>query len=221
MPMLFQRLAWVPLRVLTSIFGSLEIRGVENAQKIKGPMVIASNHISELDPFLIVACFSFFSPHIPLFYVSREKGFYKKGWRTKVYGGTFFRMMGAYPAYTGLNDYEQALRHHLEIIKKRSVCIFPMGGIHLENEHAKAKGGVSYLAKTTSLPILPIRIQGLEKITFKEFFGGERKVIVTFGKPLYAKDIFPMMKKESAEGASYSECEKAATMLMEKISQLT
>lgn len=219
MPMLLQRLAWVPLRFGTSLFGTLKIKGVEHAEKIKGNMIIASNHISELDPMLIVACFPFFSRHLPLFYVSRESGFYKKGWRTKIYGGRFFKMMGAWPAYSGLNNYEKALEHHLKIIKKRSVCIFPMGGISLD-EGTQAKGGVSYLAQATGLPILPIRIQGLEELTFKDYFGMKRKVKVTFGEPLYAKDIFDEVDNPIVN-ENRNDYEKAASVVMSKINQLT
>ena len=51
-----------------------------------------------------------------------------------MYGGTFFRMMGAYQAYVGLKNYDQALRHHLEAIKDGyTVCIFPMGKIYLSH----------------------------------------------------------------------------------------
>ena len=220
MPSFLQHLAWGPLRLSMRIFCSLKIRGVENIEGLSGNAIIASNHTCELDPLLIVACLPFFSHHLPLIFVSREKSFYGKGWRNFVYGGTFFRMMGAYPAYVGLKNYEQALRHHLEAIKEVStVCIFPMGKIYLSHEQAKAKGGAAFLAQRTGLPIIPVLIQGIEELTLSDFFKGKRKLTVTFGAPLYAKDIF---KDTTAivNDDSRNDYEDAATVLMKKISQL-
>ena len=90
MPRTIQRLAWVPLCALFSLFVSFTVKGRENLANIKGPIIVASNHISELDPLLVIAALPFFCRHIPLFYVSREKGFYKVNWRSVIYGGNFF-----------------------------------------------------------------------------------------------------------------------------------
>ena len=101
-PSLFQHFSWGPLKLLMKIFCFLEIKGSENIENVKGNMIIASNHISELDPVLIVSCLPFFSKHIPFYFVSLLKKEYTNGWRKLLYGGNFFRLMGAYPAYLGL-----------------------------------------------------------------------------------------------------------------------
>lgn len=221
MPAIFQRFIWVPLRVSMSIFCSLKVEGVEHVKNIRGNMIIASNHSSELDPLLIVACLPFFSRHLPLFFTSREKDFYASmGWKRIIYGGTFFRMMGAYQAYVGLKNYELALRHHLKFINEgKNICIFPSGKRNLRGEKPTAKGGVGFLARETQLPIMPILIQGLENLTLADFFSGKRKVTVTFGKPLYAKDIFQNAAKVVID-TGRNDYEKAAAVLMEKIAQL-
>lgn len=220
MPSFLQHLAWGPLRLSMRIFCSLKIRGAENIEGLTGNVIIASNHTCELDPLLIVACLPFFSPHLPLIFVSREKSFYKKNWGTFMYGGTFFRMMGAYQAYVGLKNYDQALRHHLEAIKDGyTVCIFPTGKIYLSYEQARAKGGASFLAQKTSLPIIPVLIQGIEQLTFSDFLKGKRKLTVTFGAPLYAKDIFKNITT-IVNDDTRNDYENAATVLMEKIARL-
>jgi len=203
------------------LFCSFEIKGIENVIGLKGGVIIASNHISELDPLLISACLPFFSKHLPLFYVSREKSFYKKSWRSfLLYGGTFFRMMGAYPAYTGLNDYRQALRHHIELIHQgKDAVIFPMGKKYLQREPSKAKGGVAFLARETQSPVVPVLIQGIENFSFAAFLSRKRKLTITFGKPLSSKDIFETVERAVAD-SERNDCEKAASVLMEKIFQL-
>ncbi len=184
-------------------------------------MIIASNHTSELDPLLIVACLPFFSRHLPLFFTSREKNFYaENGWKRIIYGGIFFKMMGAYQAYVGLKNYKRALHHHLTFIDKgKSVCIFPSGKRNLRGEAPVAKGGVSFLAREKQLPIVPLLIQDLEQLTFRDLLSGKRKVIVTFGAPLYAKDIF-QNTEDAVIDVDRNDYEKAASVLMEKILQL-
>jgi len=222
MPIIFQRLAWGPVRLTLWLFSNLEIRGLEHLKRIRGNMIIASNHSNQLDPILIVACFPFFSRHLPLVFGSREKDFYaKSGWQRLIYGGLFFRLMGAYPMYSGLNNYETALRHHLAFAHKgESICIFPAGKQKVDHEIPKARGGIGYLAHTTNLPILPVRIQGLEDMTFLSVWTGKHKVIVTFGEPLETKDIFinTSFIKLTQEENPYAH---AAAVIMEKVEQLT
>lgn len=221
MPTILQRLAWGPVRLILTLFADLEIRGLGNLQRIRGNMIIASNHSNQLDPILIVACFPFFSRHLPLVFGSREKEFYaKRGWRRWVYGGLFFRLMGAHPMYGGLRNYEAALRHHLSFARGgKSVCIFPTGKQKIPKVTPKARGGVGYLAYATSLPILPIRIQGLEGMTFVSVWSGKHKVIVTFGEPIESKDIFMNTDfvKLTEEQNPYAD---AAAILMERIDRL-
>ncbi|KKU79101.1 MAG: L-acyl-sn-glycerol-3-phosphate acetyltransferase [Parcubacteria group bacterium GW2011_GWA2_47_7] len=222
MPNVLQRLAWGPVRLILKLFAGLEVRGLENLKRIRGNMIIASNHANQLDPILIVACFPFFSKHLPLVFGSREKDFYaKSGWRRLIYGGLFFRLMGAHPMYAGLRDYESALRHHLEFARNgKSVCIFPTGKQKIRQEMLRAGGGVGYLAYATNLPILPVRICGLENVTFLSVWTGKHKVTVTFGEPIHSRDIFV-----NAEFVTLSETQndyrEAATNLMNKIHSLT
>ncbi|MDP3697018.1 MAG: lysophospholipid acyltransferase family protein [Candidatus Taylorbacteria bacterium] len=220
-PGFLQRFAWIPLRVVLTVFCSLKIRGVENIESIEGSVVIAISHTSELDPLLVVACMSFFSRHLPFFYVTREKKFYSNmDWKRLIYGGTFFKLMGAYPALVGLKNYEIALQHHLNFIRDgKNVCIFPSGKIALGEKSLKARGGVSFLAQKTNRPIIPILIQGADNISLWDVFSGKRKITVTIGMPLWSKDIF-RDGKNALINKDRNDYEEAATILMEKIARL-
>ncbi len=220
LPSFFQHLAWIPLRVSMRFFCSLEIRGVENVKELNSNMIFASNHTSELDPLLIVACLPFFSKHLPLYFVSREKSFYKNRLGTLFYGGTFFRMMGAYPAFVGLHNYKHALTHHLKLIQEgKNIVIFPMGKIYLQNTPAKPRGGATFLARRTQLPIIPVSIRGIEQFTLADFLHKKRKLIVTFGKPIYSKDLFQGIDNVVVD-EERNDYEKASSLLMEKILKL-
>jgi len=195
LPEFFQRLIWGPLRLFMVTFCSLQIKGSHNLKNLKSNMIIASNHQSELDPLLIVACLPFFTRHFPIIYVTREKSFFSgenwKKWKQILYGGAFFRMIGAYPTYVGLKNYKLALSHHLEILKiGNNIGIFPTGRkVKNKEEIVKIKGGVSFLAQQSKAPIIPVFIQGLENLTFKNAFSRKMRVTVTFGTPLYLQDI--------------------------------
>lgn len=219
MPSFFQHVSWGPLRVAMRLFCSFQIKGLEHLIGSNRGIIIASNHISELDPLLISACLPFFSRHLPLYYVSREKDFYKNSRKSFMYGGTFFRLMGAYPAYVGLHNYRLALRHHLELITQgKNVVIFPMGKKYPQRDATKAKGGVAFLARETKAPIVPVLIQGIEHFSFLALLSGKRKLTITFGKPINSDDIFKVDERTLADNKN--EYERAASVLMEKIFQL-
>jgi 1-acyl-sn-glycerol-3-phosphate acyltransferase len=221
-PELSERLTWLPTRLLFNLCGSLELRGFENIEKIGTNAIIASNHSNEADPIIITACMPFFSSHLPLFFVSREKKFYgDMGWKKIIYGGTLFKMWGAYQVYEGLRDYKKSLRNHITLLRHgRNVLIFPTGKRNIQGEHPKGKGGVSFLALETGLPIVPVLIEGVERMTFRDLIFGKRKIRVTFGKPLYAQDIF-----KDAEHATITDerndYEDASTVILDKIADLS
>ena len=212
---IIQRVAWLPLRVIFSFFLRMEFKGIENVQKLKANAIFAANHANEFDPLIIVSCLPFFSRHIPLIFVSREMEFYEKlGWRGKIYGGLFFKLMGALQVYTGLNDYRNALKHHIDALEcGKNVCIFPMGKKHLDEDIHQAKGGVAYLAGVSGLPIVPVRITGIEYMKDGDFWGRRRKLIVTFGDPVY----FSELSEVNSTNPNKDLCEQVAVSLMEKI----
>ncbi|MEK9177844.1 MAG: lysophospholipid acyltransferase family protein [Patescibacteria group bacterium] len=187
-PLILQKIIWVPTRFLLRFFGRLHIHGLENLRNIKGPIIFASNHSSETDVFLMPASLPFFSRFSPIFYVSREKSFYKNsGWRQMFYGGTFFKAWGAYPVYVGLHDYAKSLANHIEIINDGgSVNIFPEGKRTTDGAIKTARGGAAYLSYATRAAIVPVRFEGNFNLTLKEFFTRRRHFAIFFGKPLYA-----------------------------------
>ncbi|PIP04181.1 MAG: hypothetical protein COX54_00590 [Candidatus Yonathbacteria bacterium CG23_combo_of_CG06-09_8_20_14_all_46_18] len=212
---IIQRSTWFPLRVIFSILLRMEFRGVENVKKLRTNAIFASNHANEFDPLIIVSCLPFFSRHIPLVFVSREKSFYERlGWRGKIYGGLFFKLIAAPQTYTGLNDYKKALKHHVEALRcSRSVCIFPMGKKHLDEDVHQAKGGVSFLAATSGVPIVPVRITGIEYMKDDDFWNRRRKLRVTFGEPIY----FSELSGKDNTNPDKNLCERTAVSLMERI----
>ncbi len=221
-PSIFQRLAWVPLRLLFYFFCSLEIIGQENFKNLKSNIIIASGHSSELDSIIAIASLPFFSRYLPLFFVSREKDFYKHfGWKKIIYGGTFFKILGAYQVHVNLKNYEQSLCDHLVLLRHgKSVLIFPSGKRNTYGETPKARGGVSFLAKETNLPVIPMLIEGVEHMTLHDLLFHKRKIRVIFGKPLYVKDIFKDIKNPTIN-TGRNDYKTATAAIFKKIAQLS
>lgn len=184
-------------------------------------VIFAVNHSGELDAVIVPAALPFLSRLMPMFYTSREQSFYKNsGWRQIFYGGLLFKLWGAHPVKIGLMNYELSLQTHVEIINHgNSVLIFPEGSTTKDGNLKKGKGGVTYLAYKTGVPIVPIYIQGLFKLNIKEWFSRRRQVSITFGKPIAAVELFP--SGQPFLDASRDDFLNAAQIVMARIAALS
>ena len=113
-----------------------------------GGALVASNHMSGLDPFLLIAA----SPRPLRFLIAREQ--YER------FGMTWlFRLAKCIPVDHGGRP-ERALREALMALEQGDVvAVFPHGGIHLDSDPPrKLKGGVIFLAQKTNCAIYPVRV---------------------------------------------------------------
>jgi 1-acyl-sn-glycerol-3-phosphate acyltransferase len=189
--LIFQKAIWIPTRFILKFFGRLEIKGLNNLDSVKGNVIFACNHSSEMDPLFVPASLPFWSRFSPIFYASREKGNYKSsGWRQIFYGGMFFKLLGSFPVFHGLKDYEKSLVNHTDILNKGgNLCFFPEGGITKTGNIQPARGGVGYLAHLTQKAIVPVYINGTYSISFMDFLLRKRKLSIMYGKPVYFTDF--------------------------------
>jgi 1-acyl-sn-glycerol-3-phosphate acyltransferase len=155
-----------------------------------------------MDPFMIPASLSFFSRFSPIFYTSRESKYYQNsGWRKHFYGGYFFKAWGSYPVKAGLSDYEKSLHHHIRILNDGgNLCYFPEGHITPDGNIQKAHGGIAYLAEYCGRPIVPVAIVGLYKISMEDLFSRRRKVAISFGLPIYQKELREEVARKTVPG---------------------
>ncbi len=117
----------------------------------EGPVVVASNHVSGLDPLLLIAA----SPRPLRFLIAREE--YER------FGLTWlFRLAGCIPVDRSGRP-ERALREALRALGNGEVVVvFPHGKIHLDTDPPRRiKGGAGRLAQRVGCPILPLRVEGV------------------------------------------------------------
>lgn len=214
-PFLLQQTIWIPTRLILTHFGRFRVEGEEHLLGINGPIIFASNHSSELDPILLPAALPFVSRFAPIFYVSREKSFYEPTPLKRLfYGGSFFKLWGAYPARPGLKDYEQSLLEHLRIIRAgHAVLIFPEGGKTKDGNMREARGGVTFLSHKTGAPIIPVHISGVFRMNIGTFFSRKHKIKLSFGEPIHPTQVL-------TQQPTPEEYKEAAQLIMGKIKDI-
>lgn len=141
-----------------------------------GGALVASNHVSGLDPLLLIAA----SPRPLRFLIAREQ--YDRWWLRWL-----FRAVGCIPLERARNP-RGALEAARKALKRGEVvALFPHGRIHLDHhEPTPLKRGIVLLASLTGAPIHPVRIEGVraQGMTVSAVFIPSRACILSFA-PLH------------------------------------
>jgi len=148
-------------------------------QKIprQGAFILASNHISNLDPVLLGIC------------SVRRLNFMAKIELFKGALGFFLTRLGSFPVKRGESDFG-ALREALRRLKEgRVILIFVEGTRRIGNEPTEAQAGVGFLAMKSRVPIVPVYVQGTDKVMAPGTkFLKRGRVYATFGEPFFVND---------------------------------
>ena len=198
-PFILQTIMWVIVRPALAFFVRIRIQGRKNIPRIRGGVILAVNHLSDFDPILIPSTLGPFSWMMPVFSASLEKSFYKdtplgpRPWFINfLYGGTFFKMLGAYPVLIGTKgDYERSLQNHIRLLERgETVGIFPEGRRNKDGEVGEGKPGVAYLVWRTGCPVVPVAIHGHYKMHPQDFFARKHSITISYGKPITRAELF-------------------------------
>jgi len=166
--------------LLLKIFWRMEIRGIENLPE-SGGFIIASNHVSYLDPAVLVA-----SLNRKIYFITKKE----------VFKNTFVRFI-----LKNLNAFSVdrenvdiiAFKKAMNILREEKVLgIFPEGTRSSNGELQELKLGAIKIAMKTGVPILPVGIIGTHKIyprgiKFPILF--KNKIIVKYGTPQYLNKL--------------------------------
>ncbi len=226
----FQFVIGVVVLSFIKIFFNLKIEGrKELVQKLKEykknekGIIFAPNHISEMDVLMVRFGLPFIISIMPMYYVSMTRDHYqveKFGWRKYFYGGAFFKMLGAYPAYIGMRDYQASLINHVELLENgKAVCIFPEGKMGLETfKSGEVKGGVGFLAEYTHTDIVPVQLKGFRNINWYKAFTFQRPVLEVKYRPVVSiEDTLDTLKNDEIYKDDIVRYKKIASITMDKI----
>ncbi len=143
----------------------------------RGGFILASNHASNLDPMLLGIC------------SVRRINFMAKIELFKGLLGFILTHLGSFPVKRGEADFG-AMREGLRRLKEgRVILIFVEGTRRIGNEPSKAQAGVGFLAMKSGVPIVPVYVQGTNKVWAPgtKFFK-RGPVSATFGEPFFVSD---------------------------------
>ena len=140
----------------------------------EGPVILASNHRSFFDPFVIGTM-----TRRPVYYVAKKELFtYNRllSW--------LLNALGAYPVDRGAGDQDTIETSKIILARGEIVLMFPEGTRTRPGPLGKPHRGVGRLALETGAPVVPIAIIGTEDIR-KGWRIRPRKVKLRAGPPLH------------------------------------
>ncbi|HEV7938302.1 MAG TPA: lysophospholipid acyltransferase family protein [Solirubrobacteraceae bacterium] len=137
-----------------------------------GPVLLAANHRSFLDPFVIGAL-----TRRPVYYMAKRELFERR-WQAWL-----LNSLGAFPVDRGRGD-EQAMATARAILARGDcVVIFPEGTRVRPGPLAYPHRGVGRLALQTGVPVVPVAVHGTEDVR-RGWRIRPRKVSLRCGRPL-------------------------------------
>lgn len=164
------------LFVLFRILYRLEVKGIENLEHAGHNPVIALNHVSFLDAALAMSL----TDLDPVFAINADIA--KKWWVRP-----FLGIVNALPLDPSK---PMATRSLIRVVEDgRPIVIFPEGRITVTGTLMKVYDGAAMVADKTGVPIVPIRIDGLERTHFSRMKSHQiakrlfPKVVVTILPP--------------------------------------
>jgi long-chain acyl-CoA synthetase len=188
----------------------LEVRGLEHLRDVRGPVIFASNHTSHMDtPAIFLAlprrwryrtavamAKEFFRAH---FY---PKEFTRREWFTNSLNYYLACMFfNAFPLPQREAGTRQTLRYVGEVTGDGySVLIFPEGR-RSDREVLKFQPGIGMMGARLGVPVVPVRLEGLEKILHPKMRWPRRgPARVSFGAPMHLTgDDYPALANQVKE----------------------
>jgi long-chain acyl-CoA synthetase len=183
---------------LGRIWMHLEVEGLEHLRDLKGPVIFAANHQSHLDTPAILDALpprwryrvapamakEFFKAHF------HPEQYTRTQWLTNslnYYLASLF--FNAFPLPQREAGTRQTLRYIGELIGQGySVLIYPEGKRTDHGEINCFQPGIGMIAARLDIPVIPVRLDGLEKVLHQRWKFPERGTArVAFGPPMSMK----------------------------------
>jgi glycerol-3-phosphate dehydrogenase (NAD(P)+) len=176
---LLARVSMVPFFLLYFRFS----RAGRDHGRVKGGLIVAANHRSFLDPFVIGATLPW---RRPMNYVAKVELFERR-WQ-----GWLLSRLGAFPIRRGESDELAMETARLAVERGGTVCMFPEGTRIRRGTLAAPKRGVGRLALQTGAPVVPTAVFGSEEAR-RGWRIRPRKVKVRLGRAM----TFPRVEHPS------------------------
>lgn len=163
--------------ILLRFFGGIKVYGEKNVPK-SGPLLVAANHVSFLDPPLAASAMP-----------RKIRAMAKKELFKSLFGKLIISL-GAFPVDRGGQD-AKSIKYAIDILKNNeALLLFPEGtrgdGVTLDPFNP----GISLLARKTNAQILPMGIVGSHIVWPKNSKKIKRhKMTIAIGKPFTYEEV--------------------------------
>lgn len=166
------------IKWILKIFFRFKVKGIDNLPK--PPFIIAPNHCSNLDGFVIASAVP--SRVFKILYFQGFQIYFSGWWLLSLFG----RLAHAIPIDpdTFLSKAFQLSSYILK--NNRILCIFPEGGRSFDGNIMEFKKGIGILALQHGVPVVPALIEGtFDSLPRGAIWPKFKKLELTFGEPLY------------------------------------
>lgn len=164
------------LRIFFRLFSGYKAYGMENIPK-RGSFILASNHVSFLDPLVIGS------------FVKRDLNYIAK---KELFGNKFFawyfRKLRIIPVDRDRASFSGMKEVFRNIKQGTSILIFPEGTRGDGDTFLEPEAGVAHLCLRFDIPVVPVYVKGTEKaLPKKARFIKLERIKVYYGKPVAYK----------------------------------
>jgi 1-acyl-sn-glycerol-3-phosphate acyltransferase len=146
-----------------------------------GPLLLAANHRSFLDPFVIGTLI-----RRPVYYMAKRELFEKR-WQAWI-----LNALGAFPVDRGAGDGDAMATARAILERGDCVVVFPEGTRVRQGPLGRPRRGVGRLALETGAPVVPVAVIGTEDVR-RGWRIRPRKVRLRVGRPMH----YPHLERSS------------------------
>lgn len=179
-----RRVGYGVFRIMRTLFCRLQVKGLENLNDLKCPVIFMPNHVSMIDGLIVVQALPAALRRRLSFAAAQDVlyGEYKwASWFVDLFFNTFpFPRREHDHIATGL------LNMGTMLDSGYSVVIFPEGHVSHDGRLQELKRGAGLVAVEMNTLVIPVHIEGLDALVPYDHIIPKKRgpVTVTFGKPL-------------------------------------
>ncbi|MBP3284744.1 MAG: 1-acyl-sn-glycerol-3-phosphate acyltransferase [Clostridia bacterium] len=181
---MIRKIICMAIAIFGRFYFKINIVNYERFAKLKSGCILAPNHISPWETILVPAT----SKRL-MYMMAKEELFSNAFYRW------FWKTVKAFPVGRGKNDIG-AIKTAIKLLRSgNAVCMFPEGTRNKEGEMLPFKTGVTMIAHSAKVPVIPVGI--VSDLKFRS------KFTIVYGEPIYFDELYDKkLTKEELEAAT-------------------
>jgi len=176
----FEFVFFILVKITANILYSIEIQGFDKIKALKEPFILAPNHLSYLDGYILSAALDYKTKK-KLFFIGLADFFDKTLMKV-------FKKPAGILSFDEIKEPIRAIKTSIYVLKKGySICIFPEGARSYDGKLMDLKKGIAYIAKNVDVPLFPVYIHGTFEAwpRFKKYPRFFKRIKVIIGDPIF------------------------------------